>query len=207
MSGQDHDDSVLALTQVYLALIACGYVVQALGTLRHEETGGRLEPMLAGSRRAPQVARRPAGRGSWAASSWWSRVRARLRRHDRLLDRRVRLHRDPPDGRAGVRARRARHRRGGRPAVRASPAGLRSGLGRIRSNHLHRAARLGPPAPQWVLNLSPLTQSATHPKVTSTPPPSPGSPCSRSDSRPQLSPPSGTAECHKVENRRLIRGR
>ncbi len=42
-------DGFLALTQVYLAIIACGYAVQALGTLRREEAEGRLEPMLAGS--------------------------------------------------------------------------------------------------------------------------------------------------------------
>ncbi|WP_141014677.1 ABC transporter permease [Nocardioides sambongensis] len=50
--GIDQDtaaDGFLALTQVYLALVACGYVVQAVGTLRAEEASGRLEPMLAGS--------------------------------------------------------------------------------------------------------------------------------------------------------------
>ncbi len=36
-------------TQVYLAIIACGYAVQALGLLRHEEAAGRLEPVLAGA--------------------------------------------------------------------------------------------------------------------------------------------------------------
>jgi ABC-2 type transport system permease protein len=48
-NSDDAVDSFLALTQVYLAIIACGYVVQALGTLRHEEARGRLEPILAGS--------------------------------------------------------------------------------------------------------------------------------------------------------------
>lgn len=42
-------DGFLASTQVYLAIIACGYVIQALGSLRHEEAAGRLEPILAGS--------------------------------------------------------------------------------------------------------------------------------------------------------------
>jgi len=42
-------DGFLASTQVYLAIIACGYVVQALGLLRHEEAAGRLEPVLAGA--------------------------------------------------------------------------------------------------------------------------------------------------------------
>jgi ABC-2 type transport system permease protein len=42
-------DGFLASTQVYLAIIACGYVVQALGSLRHEEAAGRLEPVLAGA--------------------------------------------------------------------------------------------------------------------------------------------------------------
>ncbi len=42
-------DGFLASTQVYLAIIACGYVVQALGSLRREEAAGRLEPVLAGA--------------------------------------------------------------------------------------------------------------------------------------------------------------
>lgn len=51
-------DGFLGLTQVYLAIIACGYLVQALGTLRHEEASGLLEPMLAGS----------IGRARWLAA-------------------------------------------------------------------------------------------------------------------------------------------
>lgn len=42
-------DSFLALTLVYLAIIACGYVVQALGSLPQEEAAGRVEPLLAGA--------------------------------------------------------------------------------------------------------------------------------------------------------------
>ena len=42
-------DGFLASTQVYLAIIACGYVVQALGSLRREEAAGRLAPVLAGA--------------------------------------------------------------------------------------------------------------------------------------------------------------
>ena len=42
-------DGFLASTQVYLAIIACGYSVQALAFLRHEEAAGRLEPILAGA--------------------------------------------------------------------------------------------------------------------------------------------------------------
>lgn len=49
ITKQNAADGFLASTQVYLAIIACGYVVQALGTLRHEEAAGRLEPMLAGA--------------------------------------------------------------------------------------------------------------------------------------------------------------
>jgi ABC-2 type transport system permease protein len=49
ITSHDASDGFLAFTQVYLALIACGYLVQAWGTLRHEETSGRLEPMLAGT--------------------------------------------------------------------------------------------------------------------------------------------------------------
>ncbi|MEO5610675.1 MAG: hypothetical protein ABIQ61_00730, partial [Ornithinibacter sp.] len=46
--GGDPVDGFLAVTQLYLAVIACGYVVQSFGSLRAEETGGRLEPQLAG---------------------------------------------------------------------------------------------------------------------------------------------------------------
>jgi len=42
-------DGVVAATQLYLAIIAAGYVVQAIGTLRNEETEGRLEVRLAGT--------------------------------------------------------------------------------------------------------------------------------------------------------------
>ncbi|HEY7618244.1 MAG TPA: hypothetical protein VH834_00670 [Solirubrobacteraceae bacterium] len=48
-TSDDAADGFLALTQVYLAIIACGYIVQALGTLRQEEADGRLEPILAGA--------------------------------------------------------------------------------------------------------------------------------------------------------------
>lgn len=49
ITSADATDSFLAFTQVYLALIACGYAVQAIGALHREETAGRLEPMLAGT--------------------------------------------------------------------------------------------------------------------------------------------------------------
>lgn len=49
ITGDDAADGFLALTQVYLALIACGYLVQAVGVLRHEESAGLVEPILAGS--------------------------------------------------------------------------------------------------------------------------------------------------------------
>lgn len=39
----------LAVTQLYLAIIACGFVVQAIGGLHHEESVGRLEPRLSGA--------------------------------------------------------------------------------------------------------------------------------------------------------------
>lgn len=49
VTQQNAADGFLAATQVYLAIIACGYVVQALGLLRREEVAGRLEPVLAGA--------------------------------------------------------------------------------------------------------------------------------------------------------------
>ncbi|HSN10770.1 MAG TPA: hypothetical protein VLS51_01490, partial [Propionibacteriaceae bacterium] len=42
-------DGFVAVVQLYTAIIAMGYVVQAVATLRGEETDGRLEPRLAGS--------------------------------------------------------------------------------------------------------------------------------------------------------------
>jgi polyether ionophore transport system permease protein len=58
ITGGDAADGFLAVTQVYLAILACGYVVQALATLRREEAGGRLEPVLAGA----------LSRGRWLAA-------------------------------------------------------------------------------------------------------------------------------------------
>lgn len=49
VGGADPADGFLAVVEVYLAVIACGYVVQALGSLRREEVEGRLEPRLAGT--------------------------------------------------------------------------------------------------------------------------------------------------------------
>lgn len=42
-------DGFVAVTQLYLAVIAAGYVVQAIGTLRVEEADGRLETRLSGT--------------------------------------------------------------------------------------------------------------------------------------------------------------
>jgi ABC-2 type transport system permease protein len=42
-------DGFAAATQLYLAVIAAGYVIQAVGTLRTEEVDGRLESRLAGT--------------------------------------------------------------------------------------------------------------------------------------------------------------
>ena len=42
-------DAMVALTQLYIAIIATGYVVQAVGSLRGEETAGRLEVRLSGT--------------------------------------------------------------------------------------------------------------------------------------------------------------
>ncbi|WP_111720645.1 ABC transporter permease [Homoserinimonas sp. OAct 916] len=41
-------DGLVAATQLYLAVIAAGYLVQAVGTLRREEGDGRLETRLSG---------------------------------------------------------------------------------------------------------------------------------------------------------------
>lgn len=49
MSGAHPEDGFVAVTQLYLAIIATGYAVQAVGSLRGEETAGRLEPRLSGT--------------------------------------------------------------------------------------------------------------------------------------------------------------
>lgn len=57
-TGQDPVLAVIAMTQLYLAVIATGYVVQAVGVLRGEEADGRLETRLAGT----------LSRGRWLAA-------------------------------------------------------------------------------------------------------------------------------------------
>ena len=47
--GDRPADGFLSVVLLYLAVLATGYVVQSLGTLRREETDGRLEPQLAGT--------------------------------------------------------------------------------------------------------------------------------------------------------------
>ena len=49
MSGTQPQDGLVAVTQLYLAIIATGYVVQAVGSLRGEESSGRLEVRLSGT--------------------------------------------------------------------------------------------------------------------------------------------------------------
>ncbi|MGV8979067.1 MAG: ABC transporter permease [Cellulomonas sp.] len=47
-------DGLVAAVQLYLAVIAAGYVVQAIGTLRAEEADGRLETRLSGTLSRPR---------------------------------------------------------------------------------------------------------------------------------------------------------
>ncbi len=49
MSGAHPVDGLVALTELYIAVIATGYAVQAVGSLRGEETAGRLEVRLSGT--------------------------------------------------------------------------------------------------------------------------------------------------------------
>ena len=49
VSGAQPQDGIVALTQLYLAVIATGYAIQAVGSLRGEETAGRLEMRLSGT--------------------------------------------------------------------------------------------------------------------------------------------------------------
>ncbi len=48
-SGVQPETAFFAIVSLYLAVIGCGFVVQATATLRHEEAEGRLEPALAGT--------------------------------------------------------------------------------------------------------------------------------------------------------------
>ena len=49
VGGAQPEDGIIALTQLYIAIIATGYAVQAAGSLRGEETAGRLEMRLSGT--------------------------------------------------------------------------------------------------------------------------------------------------------------
>ena len=49
LSGAQPADGIVAITQLYIAVIATAYTVQAVGSLRGEETGGRLEVPLSGT--------------------------------------------------------------------------------------------------------------------------------------------------------------
>ncbi|MGH2513440.1 MAG: ABC transporter permease, partial [Candidatus Limnocylindrales bacterium] len=49
MSNAQPVAGMVAVTQLYVAIIATGYVVQAVGSLRAEETAGRLEVRLSGT--------------------------------------------------------------------------------------------------------------------------------------------------------------
>jgi ABC-2 type transport system permease protein len=49
LAGAQPVDGMIALTQLYIAIIAMGYAVQAVGSLRGEETAGRLEMRLSGT--------------------------------------------------------------------------------------------------------------------------------------------------------------
>ena len=49
VAGAQPVDGMVALTQLYIAIIATGYAVQAVGSLRGEETAGRLEIRLSGT--------------------------------------------------------------------------------------------------------------------------------------------------------------
>ena len=49
VSGAQPQDGIVAITQLYIAVIATAYAVQAVGSLRGEETGGRLEVRLSGT--------------------------------------------------------------------------------------------------------------------------------------------------------------
>jgi ABC-2 type transport system permease protein len=49
LSDAQPENGFLAVTQLYIAIIATGYTVQAVGSLRTEETAGRLEPRLSGT--------------------------------------------------------------------------------------------------------------------------------------------------------------
>ncbi len=49
LGDADPAEGFLAVVELYLAILACGYVVQALGAARREEVEGRLEPVLGGT--------------------------------------------------------------------------------------------------------------------------------------------------------------
>ena len=146
VSGAQPVDAIVALTQLYIAIIATGYAVQAVGSLRGEETAGRLEVRLSGT----------LSRMRWlaahglvivtglvvivvvssvvlAAGMAWSMGTA------------VDLGRVLGGGR-GIPAGRAPRGRAGARALRPAAQGVPGGLGGPRPRRLHRLPRPGPQA-------------------------------------------------------------
>ena len=146
LSGAQPVDGMVALTQLYIAIIATGFAVQAVGSLRGEETTGRLEMRLSGTLSrlgwlavhgfvivAGIVVIAVVSSLVLAAGMAWS------------VGTGVNVGRVLWAG-AGLPAGRAPRRRAGARPVRPPAEGVPGGLGRPGGRHLHRLPRAGPQA-------------------------------------------------------------
>ena len=138
MSGAQPEDAFVAVTQLYVAIIATGYAVQAVGSLRGEETAGRLEMRLSGHPVPLALARRPRARHRHRPRRHRRRLLDRAGRGDGLVD----GHGGAPGSRRrggrGIPAGRAPRRRAGARALRPAAQGVPGGVGRLRLRRLRR---------------------------------------------------------------------
>ncbi len=137
-------DGFVAATQLYLAVIAAGYVVQAIGTLRAEEADrpagdAALRHPVAG----PLACLARAGGARWPDHDR-ARLLARPGARDRPVGRRPGRARPHPQFRTGLPSCRARARRARAGDLRTTSQAVRDRLGWLCRDDLHRVPRSWP---------------------------------------------------------------
>ncbi len=146
-------DGVVAATQLYVAVLSAGYVVQAVGNLRVEESEGRLETRLSGS----------LSRAHWLASHTVVVLGGLLTivvgsslvlgLATAAVSRRPGRTRPDPELRTGLSSGRARAGRAGTGVLRPASPTVRGRLGRVFRDDVHRVPRSRVEAPPMVARL------------------------------------------------------